>query len=241
MRPFFDPERLFTLRLTDMDAQCWSFDRAVHAELHADFLASQLLPSSYEFCGRRFFCPSGVFHVGEESSTRLILRGLLRLVRSIEDKVLDVGTGSGALGVFLASAGKRVTATDIDDLAIESAKANAEENGVTMKVIRSDMFDAVDDRDFNFIVFNAPFGDMPSERPIDKIACDPGGVLLRRLLQEAPRYLSPAGVVVFLTSSIGSRQVALDCLAAYDHYVLAADYRADSGVWRWLVCARPAR
>jgi hypothetical protein len=88
------------------------------------------------------------------------------------------------------------------------------------------------------MVFNPPLSDMPLEQPVDMIACDPGGALLRRFLQEAPRHLSPAGVVAFLASNLGPRQVILDSLSAYDHSVLAADYRADSGQWRWLIGAR---
>lgn len=239
MNPQFDAKSLSTLRLTDLDARYWSFERAAHVKLHEEFLAAQLAPSSYELHGLRFLCPSGVYHPTEESSTRFILRGILPFIGSIGEKVLDVGTGCGAIGAFMANAGKRVTAIDIDELAIECAKANAAANGAAMKIVRSDMFDALPDRDFDFMVFNAPLADKPIEHPAEQMACDPEGALLRRFLQEAPRRLSPAGAVAFLTSNLGPRQVTLASLSAYDHYLSAADYRADCGVWRWLIIARP--
>ncbi|MDE1870779.1 MAG: methyltransferase [Candidatus Micrarchaeota archaeon] len=71
-------------------------------------------------------------------------------------KVLDLGTGTGIQGIVAALKGCEVTFSDIDEKALECARANAEQNGVSGKFLRSDMFDSIGER-FNTIVFNPPY------------------------------------------------------------------------------------
>lgn len=49
-----------------------------------------------------------------------------------ERRVLDIGTGCGIAAIAAARAGARVTALDIDPLAVEAARMNAELNGVDL-------------------------------------------------------------------------------------------------------------
>jgi HemK-related putative methylase len=238
MRKLFDA-RPFTERLSEIDDRWWRVRVGEHTRAHVQFLARQLEPRTYELHGLRFTCPAGVYHPDELSSTRFILRELVPSASRIEGKVLDVGTGSGAIGVTLASLGKTVTATDVDAKAIACAEANALDNGVRLTIFRSDLFDGVDDGGFDVIVFNTPLLDKPIDDPVEHVACDPDGALTRRFLAEAKEHLAPEGIVVVLVSNIGHRAAILDGLASYDHYVAASDYSSSSGVFRWLVFARP--
>jgi len=75
--------------------------------------------------------PGMAFGTGSHPTTRLCLEWLERNV--IEGcSVLDYGCGSGILAIAAARLGAcRVAGVDIDPLAVEAARSNAERNGVT--------------------------------------------------------------------------------------------------------------
>ncbi len=58
-------------------------------------------------------------------------------------RALDLGTGSGYVGIYLALRGWSVDATDVSPRALKQAEHNATLNGVQLRVIRSDLFEAV--------------------------------------------------------------------------------------------------
>lgn len=71
------------------------------------------------------------FGTGEHETTSMCVEYLSEYVKS-GDVVLDVGCGSGILGIVAAKLGaKKVVMTDIDECAVIAAKHNAEFNGVT--------------------------------------------------------------------------------------------------------------
>jgi len=75
--------------------------------------------------------PGMAFGTGSHPTTRLCLEWLERNV-SPACTVLDYGCGSGILAIAAARLGAgRVAGVDIDPQAVESARANAERNGVT--------------------------------------------------------------------------------------------------------------
>ena len=71
------------------------------------------------------------------------------------ETVIDIGTGSGVLGIFAAKAGAIVYATDIDRYAIEAAGRNASLNKVEVEFSRGALF-AAWDKKFDVIVANLP-------------------------------------------------------------------------------------
>ncbi len=75
------------------------------------------------------------FGTGEHETTSLCLEALQETIR-VGDVVIDVGCGSGILGIAAAKLGAKVCyLTDIDPVAVESARHNALKNGVSQKVI----------------------------------------------------------------------------------------------------------
>lgn len=70
------------------------------------------------------------FGTGEHETTSMVLESMQKYIRP-GDAVIDVGTGSGILGIAAAKLGaERVVMTDIDYVAVTSAKHNCEMNGV---------------------------------------------------------------------------------------------------------------
>lgn len=74
-------------------------------------------------------------------------------------RVLDMGTGSGAIAVALAHTrpDARVTALDVSAAALDVARVNAASNGVTVHFIESNWFAGVADERFDLIVSNPPY------------------------------------------------------------------------------------
>lgn len=76
-------------------------------------------------------------------------------------EILDLCTGSGAIGISLAKYIKesKVTCTDISMKALQVAKLNAEKNLVhkNMEFILSDLFENLQKRKFDIIVSNPPY------------------------------------------------------------------------------------
>lgn len=83
------------------------------------------------------------FGTGEHETTAMCLE-LLQEYLGADSVCIDVGCGSGILGIAAAKLGaKRSYLTDIDPIAVESSRYNAEKNGVAERVTvaRSDLLE----------------------------------------------------------------------------------------------------
>ena len=116
-------------------------------------------------------------------------------------KVLDVGTGSGILGLFCAARGAHVTATDVNELCLQTAQKAARALGLSIRVILSDLFSNVQDQ-FDVIIFNPPY--LPSSTIEDR-AVDggpDGTVLSKRFLRSLADHLERYGTALLLVTSL---------------------------------------
>lgn len=97
-----------------------------------------------------------VFHPKYFGSSLILGRYIESL--SVSGKTfLDMGTGSGIVGLFAARAGARVTGADINPEAIRCAADNAATAGFNLEFVKSDLFSALSERRFDFIAWNPPF------------------------------------------------------------------------------------
>ena len=76
------------------------------------------------------------------------------------DRVLDLGCGYGVVGILAAKliGAENVVMTDIDKKALRYARENANREGVGgVKIIESDGFRGLDEKDFTLILSNPPY------------------------------------------------------------------------------------
>ncbi len=120
-------------------------------------------------------------------------------VRRHARATLDLGTGSGILSLGAASHSDTVTATDLNPRAVSFVNFNARLNGIeNIETLTGDGFEPVAGRIFDLILSNPPFFITPR---LDYLFCDNSmelDRLCRRLLREAPTYLSEGGYMQML-------------------------------------------
>lgn len=179
----------------------------------------QYITGEVTFCGLSLSVRPGVFIPRPE--TELIVERA-SLIEPSPRRILDLCTGSGALAIALAKLfpQSRVVATDIGETPIKTACANAAHHGCLSQIqfIRGDLFAplrAGEDR-FDLIVCNPPYipeedrPSLPSEvrdyEPVLALFAPEGGTAFyRRILNEAPSFLTTTGSLLF---ELGAGQAA---------------------------------
>jgi methylase of polypeptide subunit release factors len=211
-----------------------AIDAAAQAKAHAEFGALQRSAGVYEVEGLRIIADPLVYHPGPGSSTHFTLRSLPVITAH---RVLDLGTGSGAIAIVLARAGNQVLATDIREEALRCARANVAVHGVAVELRASDVFAAITaDERFDAVVFNIPFFAKEIEHDFEVVACDPESALLRRFLAGLREHLTPGGRGYLVFSNLGDPRILADACAEHQlrRRLLTEEVDGQTGVSRQL-------
>lgn len=127
--------------------------------------------------------------------SEFLLEHMLRIRKS---RVLDMGTGIGYLAINykLRYPDSIVKGVDIDEEAIKIARINANNKGLDIEFILSDLFENVSGT-YDMIVFNSPY--LPNDGHSYDIAVIDNGVV-KRYMKEVINYLSNEGIAMILVN-----------------------------------------
>lgn len=153
-----------------------------------------------------------IFHVDENTliprpETEILVEETLKLIPAdSRTNILDLGTGSGAIAIAIASErpSATITATDISDKVLKIAKFNARSHQIkNIKFEKADWFNTKENKLYDVIVSNPPYicdddphltqGDVRFE-PISALASGIDGLNdLRTIIAEAKKHLNKQG------------------------------------------------
>jgi release factor glutamine methyltransferase len=180
------------------------FGRYLHERIRGK--PTQYITRRQEFFGREFAVNAEVLIPRPE--TEHVVERAAQVAHDAR-RILDIGTGSGALAVTLALERERelVAATDISAGALRVARENARRHGVRIHLVLTDLAAGLRGP-FDLIVSNPPY--IPaSEIPHlqhevrdwePRVALDggpDGAGPYRRIIPEAERLLRPGGWLIF--------------------------------------------
>ena len=161
------------------------------------------LTGKREFYGRSFAVSASVLIPRPETEV-LVEAAIARLPTG--GRLLDLGTGSGAIAITVSCERPNadVTATDLSSPALALAQSNARALGASVRFLAGNWFECVPGEAFDVIVSNPPYvaagdahlgqGDLRFEpRGALTDESDDGLGSLRQLIASAPRYLRAGG------------------------------------------------
>jgi len=213
----------------------------------------QYLLGTQEFCGLEFEVEPDVLI--PRSETEGLVEAVTRLASGNRPVIADIGTGSGCIAVSLARRLPRAAlyATDCSAAALRVARRNAERHGVAANItwLDGDLLGPLRSNGLsgrvNVIVSNPPYiaereweALQPEVRLFEPRIALAGGedglAVYRRLVQEAPEFLSAGG---WLIMEVGQGQaesvrMLLDTTKQYG----VVDVRPDQAGIDRVVCAR---
>lgn len=198
-----------------LDARVTAQERA-HVLQLIDRRVTDRLPAAYLtqeawLRGHRFYVDERVI-VPRSPIAELLDQGLSPWVRDPFEvtRALDMCTGSGCLAILTALAfpNANVDAVDLSTDALAVARRNVDDFGLQDRLTlhHSNLFDALPAAAYDVIVCNPPYvnsqsmDELPQEYRHEPALALAGGTdgmdLVRRILQAAPQFLSPEGVIV---------------------------------------------
>lgn len=170
----------------------------------------QYILKEWEFYGLPFIVDERVLI--PRPDTEILVEECKFLLEEIENpKILDIGTGSGAIAISLAKLypNAKVIGVDISSEALEIANKNKElNNTINVEFILSDVFEKISEKDFDLIVSNPPYISideykelMPEVKNYEpRLALTDNGdgyYFYKKISKEAFEYLKKGGYLAF--------------------------------------------
>ena len=139
-----------------------------------------------------------------------------------QKRMLEIGPGTGIISLYCAEAGAKVVASDINPVATENTRLNAEKLKLDIDSRNGDMYAAIrPDEKFDIIFWNHPFNrtDDVVHNMLHRAGFDQNYNGLRAYVRDARKYLTEDGQLLLGTGSIAD-MVEIEKIAEENGYTL---------------------
>ena len=162
----------------------------------------------FETDGKKFVTYRGVFPAKYFSDTKFFAKN----IPSKKGKaLLEIGSGTGVISIFMALKGMKVVATDINPLAVENTKENVKSYNLSksVKVLKGDLFEPVKNKKFDIIFWNYPFcySENKNLKINERAVSDYKYEGLKKFAKDAKKHLNKKGkILIGFSTTIGNYQ-----------------------------------
>ncbi|MEY4767993.1 MAG: hypothetical protein RL637_632 [Pseudomonadota bacterium] len=208
------------------------------------------LTGSREFWSREFKVNPDVLI--PRPDTELLIELALALIPKEQNlKIIDLGTGSGAIAVTLAAERpqSQVLASDISTAALKIAKQNADRYYCrNLRFIQSNWFENITEIGFDLIISNPPYiaendphlqqGDLRFEPVLALVAEENGLQAITQIVESANKYLNQGGYL-FIEHGFKQQAAVQSIFESFgyatiqSHHDLAGHPRVTSARWHY--------
>ncbi|MCC3405077.1 MAG: methyltransferase [Microcoleus sp. PH2017_10_PVI_O_A] len=175
-------------------------------ELHQAFIDKQTKFATYRINNMNIITLPNVYHPAPGSSSLFLLNPIRERYQHLKTKkkrLLELGCGTGVVGLSLGEYVEELYLSDIADCAVLCARINTFINSRKAKIYHSDLFKSLPDILFDVILFNVPLLDKPIESIAEVSTNDPSGKIFLNFIEQVPQYLAPQGEIFFSYSTLG--------------------------------------
>ena len=156
--------------------------------------------------------PDGVY-VPQRDTGLLCDAAVEHVARRCATNALDLCTGSGAVALRMAEHDASVVAVDIDELAVQAARANLARRGLQTSVRQGDLFAPVEGHEFDLITCNPPYLPAPHGSRCARWDAGPDGrAVVDRVCREARDHLAQSGTLLLVQSDLTGIETTLALL-----------------------------
>lgn len=184
-------------------SQYFENDKSIKSE-------KRLIKFNFDSNNFSMYSDNGVFSKDKfDYGTRVLLENIN--IHNLCGKVLDLGCGTGVVGIILGTINKNISIdmVDVNDRAIELAKENIKVNNLNNNIFISDVYSNVNDK-YNYIITNPPIR--------------AGKEVIRRFLFGAKDYLNDNGSLYFvMRKDHGVKSMVKELEEIYKVEVIAKD------------------
>ena len=187
-------------------------------EQHADGRPVQYITGVEEFYGREFIVDESVLIPRPETEELIVctLAHCQKLFGNQEVKLADIGTGSGTIAITMKKEwpNAHVTATDISQAALATAKKNAQRLQAQIDFRLGDLTEPIEHEKWDIVLSNPPYIAFDEAQEMSEVVLDhephtalfaeeQGLILYRKLAENLPKMMNTPA---FIAVEIGYKQ-----------------------------------